>query len=40
MPDRLKEKGWLAMISLLDPGAGMNQPSSGTLSWAGKVTSS
>jgi hypothetical protein len=35
-PDRLKEKGWL--ISFADPGAGMNQPSSGTPSRAGKVT--
>src|SRR6266851_5334447 len=40
MPDRLKPRGWLAMISLFDPGAGMNQPSSGTPSCAGNVTSS
>jgi hypothetical protein len=40
MPDLLKPTGWLAMISLLDPGAGMNQPSSGTPSRAGKVMSS
>lgn len=32
--------GWLAMTSLPDPGAGMNQPSSGTPSRAGKETSS
>jgi hypothetical protein len=39
IPDRLNPIGWLAMISLSDPAAGMNQPSSGTPSRDGKVTS-
>jgi hypothetical protein len=38
MPDLLKPTGWLAMISLRDPGAGMNHPSSGTPSRARKLT--
>jgi hypothetical protein len=40
MPDRLNPMGWLAMINLLELGAGMNQPSRGTPSSDGKVTSS
>src|SRR5580704_12072407 len=36
MPDRLNPMGWLAMISLSDPAAGMNQPSKGTPSRAGE----
>jgi hypothetical protein len=40
MPDRLKPSEWLAMIGLLDTGAGKNQPSRGTPSRAGNVTSS
>ena len=35
----MKPIGWFAMISLSEPGAGMNQPSSGTPSREGKVTS-
>src|SRR5580693_1863361 len=40
MPERLKPIGWLAMISLFEPVAAMYHASSGTPSWAGKLTSS